>query len=399
MGGGAGLRPEDRRGPPRRRAPRPGGHPRLSGRGGGRGPAARSGRRCGGQALMLAVENLHSGYGRIQALHGVDVNVGRGEIVTLIGANGAGKTTLLMTICGKPRASQGRVLLDGQDITRLPMHRIARLGLAHSPEGRRIFPRMSVLENLQMGAVVADPKHYADDLERVLALFPRLKERLPQRGGTLSGGEQQMLAIGRALMSRPRVLLLDEPSLGLAPLVVRHIFEPDRPGQPRTGRHRLPGGAERLSCPEAGPSRLCHGQRPCHPVGQRRRTAGQQGDPRPLPGRRSDRNMIDSLPVFIGITVLFMGGCAFMAGQALAATWRPLWQVFPYALALAAGDRFLCFALFGGRLLSLPGYLTDAAVLLAITLAAYRLTQARRMVSQYPWLYRRNGLFGWTARG
>ena len=174
---------------------------------------------------MLAVENLHSGYGRIQALHGIDVHVGRGEIVTLIGANGAGKTTLLMTICGKPRATSGRVLLDGQDITHLPMHKIARLGLAHSPEGRRIFPRMTVLENLQMGAVVADPRHYSDDLGRVLALFPRLQERLTQRGGTLSGGEQQMLAIGRALMSRPRVLLLDEPSLGLAPLVVRHIFQ------------------------------------------------------------------------------------------------------------------------------------------------------------------------------
>ncbi len=174
---------------------------------------------------MLRVENLHSGYGRIQALHGVDIEVAAGEIVALIGANGAGKTTLLMTICGNPRATAGRVLLDDQDVTRLPMHRIARLGLAHCPEGRRIFPRMSVLENLRMGAVVADPAHFADDLERVLELFPRLKERLDQRGGTLSGGEQQMLAIGRALMSRPRALLLDEPSLGLAPLVVRHIFD------------------------------------------------------------------------------------------------------------------------------------------------------------------------------
>jgi branched-chain amino acid transport system ATP-binding protein len=174
---------------------------------------------------MLRVENLHSGYGRIQALHGIDLEVEEGEIVTLIGANGAGKTTLLMTICGNPRATQGRVILGGQDVTRLPPHKIARLGLAISPEGRRIFPRMTVLENLQMGAVVADPKHYADDLERVLGLFPRLHERLTQRGGTLSGGEQQMLAIGRALMSRPRVLLLDEPSLGLAPLVVRHIFD------------------------------------------------------------------------------------------------------------------------------------------------------------------------------
>ncbi|OJX80955.1 ABC transporter ATP-binding protein [Magnetospirillum sp. 64-120] len=174
---------------------------------------------------MLAVENLHSGYGRIQALHGVDVEVKKGEIVTLIGANGAGKTTLLMTICGSPRATKGRVLLDGQDITQLPMHKLAHMGLAHSPEGRSIFARMTVLENLQMGAVAGDPAHYDEDLEKVLALFPRLKERINQRGGTLSGGEQQMLAIGRALMSRPRVLLLDEPSLGLAPLVVRHIFE------------------------------------------------------------------------------------------------------------------------------------------------------------------------------
>ncbi len=174
---------------------------------------------------MLRVEGLHSGYGRIEALHGIDLDVAAGEIVALIGANGAGKTTLLGTLCGSPRATKGRVLLDGADITRLPTHRIARMGLAHCPEGRHIFPRMSVLENLQMGAAFGDPRHFAGDLERVLALFPRLGERLHQRGGTLSGGEQQMLAIGRALMSRPRLLLLDEPSLGLAPLVVRQIFE------------------------------------------------------------------------------------------------------------------------------------------------------------------------------
>ncbi|MDA8232354.1 MAG: ABC transporter ATP-binding protein [Magnetospirillum sp.] len=173
---------------------------------------------------MLAVENLHSGYGRIEALHGIDITVGAGEIVALIGANGAGKTTLLMTICGAPRASKGRVLLAGEDITRLPTHKIARLGLAHAPEGRRIFPRMTVMENLQMGNAATGGHGFADGLDRVLALFPRLKERLHQRGGTLSGGEQQMLAIGRALVSRPRVLLLDEPSLGLAPLVVRQIF-------------------------------------------------------------------------------------------------------------------------------------------------------------------------------
>ena len=174
---------------------------------------------------MLKVEDLHSGYGRIEALRGVDITVATGEIVALIGANGAGKTTLLMTVCGNPRATGGRVLLDGEDITRLPTHRIARLGLAHCPEGRRIFARMSVRENLQMGAVVSDRTRFARDFEQVLALFPRLAERLDQRGGTLSGGEQQMLAIGRALMSRPRLLLLDEPSLGLAPLIVRQIFE------------------------------------------------------------------------------------------------------------------------------------------------------------------------------
>jgi branched-chain amino acid transport system ATP-binding protein len=174
---------------------------------------------------MLRIEGLHSGYGRIQALHGVDISVAEGEIVALVGANGAGKTTLLMTICGNPQASAGKVLLAGEDITGLATHHIMRKGMAHSPEGRRIFPRMSVLENLQMGAALATPAHFAQDLERVLGLFPRLKERLHQRGGTLSGGEQQMLAIGRALMSRPKILLLDEPSLGLAPLVVRQIFE------------------------------------------------------------------------------------------------------------------------------------------------------------------------------
>jgi branched-chain amino acid transport system ATP-binding protein len=173
---------------------------------------------------VLRVENLHAGYGHIEALHGVDVEVAEGEIVALIGANGAGKSTLLMSICGNPRARQGRIELLGEDITQLPTHTIARRGLAQAPEGRRIFPFMSVLENLQMGAVTTDPSHYDADLERVFALYPILRERRQQRAGTLSGGEQQMLAIGRALMSRPRLLLLDEPSLGLAPLLVRQIF-------------------------------------------------------------------------------------------------------------------------------------------------------------------------------
>ena len=174
---------------------------------------------------MLSVSGVHTYYGKIEALKGVDLEVGAGEIVTLIGANGAGKSTLLMTICGRPRAAAGRIVYDGRDITRLPTFEIVRMGLAHAPEGRRIFPRMTVLENLQMGATVTDPRHFEDDLKRVFALFPILEQRQHQRGGTLSGGEQQMLAIARALMARPKLLLLDEPSLGLAPMVVKQIFE------------------------------------------------------------------------------------------------------------------------------------------------------------------------------
>ncbi|TAJ95007.1 MAG: ABC transporter ATP-binding protein [Reyranella sp.] len=174
---------------------------------------------------ILSVRGVETFYGAIQALHGVDLEVAKGEIVTLIGANGAGKSTLLMTICGNPRARSGKILLDGEDITALPTFQIVRRGVAQVPEGRRIFARMSVYENLQMGAILADPANFNSDIDRVFAMFPRLAERRDQRGGTLSGGEQQMLAIGRALMSRPRILLLDEPSLGLAPLIVRQIFD------------------------------------------------------------------------------------------------------------------------------------------------------------------------------
>ena len=174
---------------------------------------------------LLAVRGVKTYYGNIPALKGVDMEVHEGEIVTLIGANGAGKSTLMMTIFGNPRAREGEIIYNGQNITALPTHEIARLRIAQSPEGRRIFPRMTVFENLQMGATVDGLKHVAEDLEKVFALFPRLKERRDQRGGTLSGGEQQMLAIARALMSRPKLLLLDEPSLGLAPLIVKQIFE------------------------------------------------------------------------------------------------------------------------------------------------------------------------------
>jgi branched-chain amino acid transport system ATP-binding protein len=173
---------------------------------------------------LLCLRGVKAYYGNIIALRGIDVDVNEGEIVALIGANGAGKSTLMMTIFGNPRAREGSVVFAGRDITALPTCHIARLNIAQSPEGRRIFPRMTVMENLQMGALMAGGDT-ASDFKRVLALFPRLSERLHQRGGTLSGGEQQMLAIARALMSRPRLLLLDEPSLGLAPLIARQIFD------------------------------------------------------------------------------------------------------------------------------------------------------------------------------
>ncbi|MCX5496995.1 ABC transporter ATP-binding protein [Kaistia dalseonensis] len=174
---------------------------------------------------LLSVRGAKTYYGKIIALKGVDVDVHKGEIVTLIGANGAGKSTLMMTICGNPRAREGQILFEGQDITNMPTHEIARLRIAQSPEGRRIFPRMTVLENLQMGAALDNLAHFDQDVERMFTLFPRLKERIGQRGGTLSGGEQQMLAIARALMARPKLLMLDEPSLGLAPLIVKQIFD------------------------------------------------------------------------------------------------------------------------------------------------------------------------------
>ncbi len=174
---------------------------------------------------LLCVRGVTAYYGNIPALRGIDLDVDEGEIVTLIGANGAGKSTLMMTVFGAPRARDGSIVFAGHDITRLPTHEISRLRIAQSPEGRRIFPRMTVLENLQMGAFAAADCNTARELDRVFSLFPRLAERLGQRGGTLSGGEQQMLAIGRALMGHPRLLLLDEPSLGLAPLIARQIFE------------------------------------------------------------------------------------------------------------------------------------------------------------------------------
>ena len=173
---------------------------------------------------MLYIQGVHTFYGQIEALKGVDIEVREGEIVTLIGANGAGKSTLLMTVCGNPRAASGRIYFDEQDITDLPTHDIIHRGVAQAPEGRRIFPRMTVIENLRMGALSTDDANFDHDVATVFDLFPLLRERRNQRGGTLSGGEQQMLAIGRALMGRPKLLLLDEPSLGLAPMIVKQLF-------------------------------------------------------------------------------------------------------------------------------------------------------------------------------
>jgi branched-chain amino acid transport system ATP-binding protein len=174
--------------------------------------------------VLLRLDDVHTYYGQIHALQGISLEVRRGEIVTLLGSNGAGKTTTLRTISGTLHARRGTVTLDGQDITKMPAHKLVRLGIGHSPEGRRIFSRLTVLENLQMGGFTRPQSEIKGDQERVFELFPRLKERVGQRGGSLSGGEQQMLAIGRALMARPSLLLLDEPSLGLSPILVQQIF-------------------------------------------------------------------------------------------------------------------------------------------------------------------------------
>lgn len=174
---------------------------------------------------MLSINQVSTFYGKIQALHEVTMNVNKGEIVTLIGANGAGKSTLLMTLCGSPRAQSGSILYKGEELVGKATHHIMRHGIAVVPEGRRVFSRLTVEENLAMGGFFSNKQDYNEQLEKALTLFPRLKERFTQRAGTMSGGEQQMLAIGRAMMSKPELLLLDEPSLGLAPIIIQQIFK------------------------------------------------------------------------------------------------------------------------------------------------------------------------------
>jgi branched-chain amino acid transport system ATP-binding protein len=174
---------------------------------------------------LLRLDDVHTYYGQIHALQGISIDVNKGEIVTLIGANGAGKTTTLKTISGLLHPRKGTVIFDGRNVSKTAAHELVESGIGHAPEGRRIFSRLTVLENLQMGGFTRKPAEINEDVEKVMTLFPRLRERTHQQGGTLSGGEQQMLAIGRAMMSRPRVLLLDEPSLGLAPILIQQVFE------------------------------------------------------------------------------------------------------------------------------------------------------------------------------
>ena len=359
---------------------------------------------------LLAVRGVTTYYGKIIALRGVDLDVNQGEIVTLIGANGAGKSTLMMTICGTPRARDGSIVFDGIDITRMPTHEIMRMAIAQAPEGRRIFPRMTVLENLQMGAAAIGLEHFDEDLERVYAIFPVLKQRATQRGGTLSGGEQQMLAIARALMSRPRLLLLDEPSLGLAPLIVQQIFDVLRDLNRREGltvflveqnayhalklAHRgyvMVNGAHH-AC--RAPARNCSRARKCvRPIW---RAAATEAAGTTMQGVIFERGIID----FLLVTVLPRrrrrlshrpGGRARPGGRSATSSL--------YLFLLACAVRFIHYALFEGTLLSLQYFLVDVVVLLALGGLGFQVTRARQMAGQYSWLYERTGPLSWRLDG
>ena len=310
-----------------------------------------------GRAL-LSVEGVETYYGNIRALNGVDVSVEEGEIVALIGANGAGKSTLMMTIFGSPRARSGTIRFAGEDITQLPTHEIARMRIAQSPEGRRIFPRMTVLENLQMGASLDNLRYFDEDADKVFHLFPRIKERLHQRGGTLSGGEQQMLAISRALMARPKLLLLDEPSLGLAPLIIKQIFDAIRE------LNRTQGLTVFLVEQNAfGALKLAHrgyvmvnGNVTMSGTGKELlanpqvRAAYLEGGA-PLGDFIMQGILYEEANVweFLFVTCLIGGWAAWMTGRACAQTWRPYSSLVVFLLVLGIGVRFIHHALFGAR--------------------------------------------------
>ncbi len=235
-------------------------------------------------AHVLELVDVHTYYGNIHALKGVSLFVDKGEIVTLIGSNGAGKSTTLRTISGSLKPRTGKVLLNSRRIDEMPAHEIVGLGVAQSPEGRRVFSRMSVYENLELGAFSRKGQKLGDDIDRVFELFPRLKERRTQRAGTMSGGEQQMLAIGRALMAQPSVLLLDEPSMGLSPILTQQNL-PDHRRDQRPGHDRAASRAERADGTQHRPSRLRAPDGPHHPRRQCRKAGRQRAGPTGLPRR------------------------------------------------------------------------------------------------------------------
>ena len=348
---------------------------------------------------LLSVRGVTAYYGHIIALRGVDLDINQGEIVALIGGNGAGKSTLMMTICGNPRARTGSISFDGADITHLPTHQIMRLAIAQAPEGRHIFPRMTVLENLQMGATSVGFQHFAADLERVYALFPVLQSRAHQRGGTLSGGEQQMLAIGRALISRPRLLLLDEPSLGLAPLIVRQIFQALRELSTRDGLTIFVVEQNAYHALKLADRGIRDGQRHDHhrrrgqgPAGARRRARGLPRGGRALSWMAAIGT--ESVPGFLLITLLLGGGAAYLIGRAVARTWRPLLALAAYLVLLDCAVRFIHFALAGDMLIAPGAFVIDLVVLGVLGALGFRVTRASQITRQYPWLYRRSGAAG-----